>query len=285
MAWSWSYNLFFVMGTLALWFTLYFIGGGQITPIYQHYIIMTVVVCLFLIVAFGGWPFMGRVSVAATGFWVLILTYFITLAVFMLWGFKGAPFEANIIPAGPFNPDSAVTFGVMMVMWLFVFVLLDMWPLYKAPAIMKQPWLGIILLVLTTVLSIITWAITSWVMGMAQYEILIKVVIVTLFGFFIVLPMLQTWPGRKWGQPVKGIVNIIVAIILAVIMYFIVKALGQMFTGAPFGVPPGAEGSAYPADYLWMATFMLGLVFPAMFCYGPMWDFWPLPPTPPPPGQ
>lgn len=272
-------TLMFTLGSLALWWSMQFIGAGEITPILQHFLIMTVVVVLWLVVGFGAWPFAGRWSLPATGFTVLILTYLINLAIFQLWNWGGAPFP-GIHPSGPFNPDSAVVFGVMTAFWLFVFVIFDMWPLSKAPSLMKQPVMGIVLLVAVLALSVASWAVMHWVMGMPQYAMLIKLPICGLFGIFIVLPMFQTWPGRRWGQPAKGIVNIVLAAVLGLVMFFVVKALGTYFTGIPFGTP-----DAYPVDYLWMATFMLALVFPAMFMYGPFFDFWPLPPTPPPPGS
>jgi len=278
--------MMFILGTLALWWTTQFVGGGEITPILQHYLIMTVVITLFLVVAFQAWPFAGRFSMPAAGFMVLATTYLVLLAIFRLWDFDAAPYSfgatplAGIAPRGPFHPDSAVTFGVMTAFFLFVFVMLDMWPLTKFPSLMKQPMLGLTIVAACIVLSIISWAIMRWWIDMLPYEVLIKLPIVGLFGIFIVLPMFQTWPGRKWAQPTKGFVNLLFAAVLAIVMFFAVRALGSMFTGVPF---TGAD-AAYPVNYLWMATFMLGLVFPAMFVYGPFFDFWPLPPTPPPPG-
>jgi hypothetical protein len=274
--------MMFILGTLALWWTRQFVGGGDITPILHHYLIMTVVITLFLVVAFQAWPFAGRFSVPTAGFMVLAATYLILLAIYRLWdwgAFADSPW-AGIAPRGPFNPDSAVTFGVMTAFFLFVFVMLDMWPLTKFPSLMKQPILGLTIVALCILMSYISWNIMHRAMDMAHYEVLIKLPIVGLFGIFIVLPMFQTWPGRKWAQPTKGVVNLIFAAVLAIVMFFAVRALGSMFTGVPF---TGAE-AAYPVNYLWMATFMLGLVFPAMFVYGPFFDFWPLPPTPPPPG-
>ena len=272
--------LMFALGSLALWWATHFIGHDAITPILQHYLIFTVVVALWLVVAFRCWPFAGRWSLGATGFVVMILTHLITLLLFyLLWDFGGAPFP-GIQPVGPFAADSAVVFGVVTAFWLFVFVIFDMWPLSKFPSLMKQPVMGIALFIVVLVLSIISWAVMHWSMDMPQYELLIKLPICGLFGIFIILPMLQTWPGRQWGQPVKGCVNLVLAGVLGLIAFFAVKALGAYFTGVDFGV-----AEAYPVNYLWMATFMLGLVFPAMFMYGPFFDFWPLAPTPPPPGQ
>ncbi len=282
----------FLLGTIALFWSMQFVGAGQITPILQHYLIMTVVVTLWLIIAFDAWPFKGKMSLGAAGFCVLIATYLIDMAIFRLWDFHGAaPYSfgqtplAGIAPTGPFHPDSAVTFGVMTVLFLFVFVVMDMWPLTKFPSLCKQPLMGIIILTVSIGLSVAAWGVMRWSMDMLPYEILIKFPIVGLFGTFIILPMFQTWPGRNWAQPAKGFINLICIIILAIVMFFAVKALGEMFTGVQFGNTPIPAGGSYPESYLWMATFMLGLVFPFMFNYGPFFDFWPLKPTPPPPAE
>ena len=189
---------------------------------------------------------------------------------------KGGPLESfgDIAPSGIFRWECALTFYFWMLVYIFIFAALDMWPLNKAPRIMKQPVLGIVLVIICVVLAIISYLIGVNGLKIEPLNFLL-VGVCFLFGLLMMLVMFQMWPGRAISNPGGGFVNIIIAIIIGIIAYYAYKAFAMWHFGA--------EGLKYPNNIFVLANMMLGLTFPAWACYGDLWDFWPLPPTPAPP--
>lgn len=106
----------------------------------------------------------------------------------------------------------------------------------------------------------------------------LKVPICIIFGEFIMLLLMQTWPVQTVKQPGKGIVLIIFNIILAVVMYYLYRWFMVISVGPLPGGPPGY------VQELWIATALLGFTFPVIASFTGFFNFWPLTEPKPPQG-
>lgn len=287
-----------LIGVLACLALVNFIGDGVAQPFINVQSIITVIVTFFLVIAFGMWPF-GKMSLAARGFLTLILAYILAWLLLKLFNFSmlsfpqginpspigAVPFYAEggplapfaaLAPMGPIIWESAIDFFLWMVLFLFVFVAVQMWPFHKFPKLMQQPVMGIVLTLSCAVLALIAHFIGVEVLKMTPLRFLL-VGVSYLFGILMFILMFQMWPGRMIKSPVGGgFVNLLLAIVVAIIAYYTIRA----FCGAHFD----PKAFHHPNDVFAMANVMLGLTFPAWAAYAGLWDFWPLPPTPAPPG-
>ncbi|MBW1703108.1 MAG: hypothetical protein JRJ50_13520 [Deltaproteobacteria bacterium] len=190
---------------------------------------------------------------------------------------KGGPFEvfAGIAPMGPIPWESFVAYIITTFVFFFSFVALQFWPFNKSPGLMKQPVMGIVVVIACAVLGYILYII-----GVAGLKIvpltLMLYDVCFLFGLLMILNMFEMWPGRTIKSPVGcGFLNIVVAIVVGIVAYYGIRAFCTWHFGA--------EALHYPNDVFAMANLMLGMAFPAWALYAACWNFWPLPPTPPPP--
>jgi hypothetical protein len=287
-----------LMGFLISRALIPFVAGGAPTPFIQVQAITTVIVTFFLVIAWGMWPF-HKMSLAGKGFLTLILAYIIAWLLLKLSNFsllshpdgiipsgvgavpfyaKGgplAPFAAYAPISGPFTWEACLAVTFWSLIFLFAFAVLQMWPFHKFPGLMKQPVMGIVLTVVCIILGLIAYAIGINALKIAPLMFLLYG-ISYLFGVLMFLTMFQMWPGRNIKSPAGGgFLNLILAIIVAIIAYYGVKA----FCVSHFG----ADGMKHPMDVFTMGNLMLGITFPAWAAFQAMWDFWPLPSTPPPP--
>jgi hypothetical protein len=288
--------LMFIIGSMALLFLAHVIGGGDPTsPILSICVIWAVIITMFWTIAFGSWPF-HKMSLPAKGFLTLIGAYLVLMAGFRLLNFNeigvGAaggyvPFlpGLGINPDGPISWDAGTCFFFMMIAFMFVQLALGFWPISKFKSLMSQPIMGICVFILCFALAFATYGIMVWGMDLDPVRSM-TYVICFAFGLLGCLFMFQAWPGRMWSQPAGGFVNLIFAAILGIIAFFAVRAFCGMVFGPELFVADPTTGLLMLGPFGWfaVATVMLGLTFPAWAIYGPAWDFWPLPPTPPPPG-
>lgn len=290
---------FFMFGiaSIAFVFIRQYIGGGAISAIPVVYIIGTVIMTMFLAIAFGCWPY-HKMSLPAKGFLTLITAYLIWTAGFRFLSFDnimlGPGFSAPMFPHGGINPsgpiawESGITFFFIMIVFMFVFLHLGFWPFTKFKSLCVQPALGIAVFITCFAIALIVFAIMAW--GMDIYPIRIMTEFVCYaFGILGLIFMFQMWPGRLWKQPTGGFINLLVGIVIAVCAWYGIKAFCSMIWAAELPGLFTGIGDGYlaagPFGYFAMATVLLGLTFPAWAVYGPSWDFWPLPPTPAPPGS
>jgi len=285
-----------LIGVIASYVILNFLSRGAAQPFTNLYAITVVITTFFLVIAFGLWPF-NKLSLGASGWLTLLLAYVLMWYLFKLFNFdllsfptgeylspvkvvpfytQGGPLApfADIAPSGFFRWECAIAFYFWMLIFLFVFAALDMWPLHKSPGIMKQPVLGIVLVIICGVLSGIAWGIGVSALKIEPLKFMLYGVCF-LYGLLMMMAMFQMWPGRALPAPGAGCVNILIAIVIGIIAYYAYKAFAVWHFGD--------AALKYPNNVFVLANMMLGLTFPAWACYGDIWDFWPLPPTPPPP--
>ncbi|RLF56603.1 MAG: hypothetical protein DRN37_07960 [Thermoplasmata archaeon] len=287
-----------LIGIIASYFILNFLSRGVAQPFTNVYSITVVITTFFLVIAFGLWPF-GKLTLGSRGWLTLLLAYVAMWFVFKLFNFdllsyptgtfifpaKAVPFYApggplapfaDIAPSGPFRWEAALAFYFWMLVFLFAFAAMEMWPFRKSAAIMKQPLLGIILVIVCGIFSAIAWAIGVGALKTEPLRFLLYGVCF-LYGLLMFLTMLQMWPGRALPSPAGAIVNMLIAIGIGIVAYYAYKAFALWHFGE--------AAMQYPNSVFVLANMMLGLSFPAWACYADIWDFWPLPPTPPPPAD
>lgn len=293
----------FAIGSLACWWLLKFVGGGAGNhPLVAVFIICVVIVTFFMVIAFGCWPF-HKLSLPAKGFLSLLVIYLIMLPIFRLFNFDrlaagfpdGVPWAgvpatppdipfysaggpmaalAGVNPGGPIGWEAALTFMFWMVIFLFVFVHLGMWPISKVKGLMTQPALGITLVILTFGLAFAAYAVGVWAIGLEPIRFML-IGISYAFGMLMLIMMFQMWPGRTWKkQPTWGLVNLLLAVVIAIVAFYGIRGFCNVVFTSDFMV--------YPFEWFAMANVMLALIFPMWAVHEALFDYYPLPPTPAP---
>ena len=261
---------------VVLWQT---IGGGVNPPLPQlsMAVILSVCTAFWLIIVWGGWPFSLIRNRLAAGIALLVGVYVVTAILFKVFFdfafLKGAPiYSAALDPQGLFNAWDAVVFAVTAgVAALFFMLALDLWPLTKSPAVMKQPVLGIVLTVVILVIGAIAFLLGTRVAGMTQPGFLVAATVPFIFGAILLLNVLQGSLFAGFAQPIKGILTIVVAAIVGVVLTKVYQALMPVVTG-PLAFGPDANF----AGELWTANALLAVTFPFLAFFGDFFHLWPL---------
>jgi hypothetical protein len=258
---------------LALWLA----GEGVAPPgpIPSHYAVIVVPTTFFLAIIFGGWPFTSLsknglvISVS-----VLLASYAITYVIFRLFFnydfMQGAPVYLPSAPAGAYNAVMALVFYVTTLAGMFLVLHFDLWPLTTMPAVMKQPVLGAIWMLISLAVGAVVMQVTTGSMSKDPMWVLTRVTAPFIFGTIIVLNMLQNSLFAKLRQPIKGVANTIAAVLIGV-------ALGQVygyFSDWYFNeLPMGQPGYEYE---IWLVNALLSVTFPFLIFYAAYFNYWPL---------
>ena len=221
-----------IVGALVAGYSIKTVGGFATppTPPLIFFTIMSVIMTFWCVVVWGCWPAAGIEGnhPAFVGFGTLIISYAFAFVLWkLLFNFdfmQGAPFyNAVMPPSGAYNAFSSLAFFITCLVVILAWVELDFWPLSaiaaKAPALAKQPIWGIVVSIIVCIIAYIIKMVFVDNMGMDVFVFTLKVSICMIFGEFIMLLVMQTWPVQTVKQPVKGIVLIILNIILALVMY------------------------------------------------------------------
>ena len=271
-----------VIGVLVAGWSIKTVGGFATppTPPLIFFTIMSVIMTVWAVVVWGCWPAAGiKGHPAFVGLGTLIVGYALA---FILWKtcfnfdfMKGAPFYAAVMPpSGAFFAFSSLAFFLTCLAVILAWVELDFWPLSlippKAPAFAKQPIWGIVVSIVVCAVAYVIKMIFVDNMGMDVFQYSLKIPICIIFGEFIMLMLLQTWPVQTVKQPMKGIVLIILDIILALVMY----QLYLYFMTLVAGNLPAGGATGYVQE-LWIATALLGFTFPVITAYTGFFNFWP----------
>jgi len=312
----------FTIGTLICFWVLKFVGAAGVVihpvsgdpisflvhPLVNVFIICVVIVTFFVVIAFGSWPW-HKMSLAARGFLSLLSAYLIMLVLWRLFNFDminvpgilagnqlltvpfystGGDFAliSGINPSGPLPWAGLLCFMFWMVVFLFVFVHLGMWPISKFKSLMVQPIMGIVLFILCFALALGAYGVGVWAMKLEPIYFMI-VGISFAFGMLGILFMFQMWPGRLWKPPTMGFVNLLLAVVIGIAAYYGIKGFCNVIfvaAGANTSIVGGVGAMGWPLGYFAMANVMLALTFPMWAIYQPFFDFWPMRPTPGPPG-
>ena len=272
-----------IVGALVGAWSLKTVGGFMTppTPFLILFIINSVIMTFFCVVAFQCWPATALKGdhPGFIGLFTVIIAYaldWVVFKIFFNFGFaKGAPWYSPALdPGGIYMAFVVLSFLITALALMLIWVLFDFWPLSlippKAPAFGKQPIWGITVTILLFIGASIVQSICVRTLEMDVVVFMVRVPICTLFGIFIMLLLMQTWPMQTAKQPGKGIVLTILAIILNVVMYEIYAWASTLGWGA---LPAGPPGYVFE---LWVATALLGFTFPVIAMYTGYFNFWPL---------
>ena len=285
-----------LMGVLAGFGVVNFLAKGIAQPFINTYVIITVISTFFLVIAFGVWPY-NKLSAGLAGWLTIITAFVLTWFILKLFNFsmlsfpsgtnpssiapvafyaKGGPLAAfaGLAPHRPIPWESALAGYFWALVWLFAFANVGMWPFCKAPGLMSEPVLGIILTVFSLLLGVLATYIAVNFLSIEPLNFLL-IGVCWLFGILVIMILFQMWPGRALPQPLWGVVNLALAAGIGVAGFFAYRAFALWHFGA--------AANKYPIDIFTLAGMMLAVTFPAMAVYADFFDFWPLPPTPAPP--
>jgi hypothetical protein len=254
------------------------IGGGisPPTPMATMCAIVSVVITFWLAIMWGGWPFTAVIrNPLAAGLTLLVAAYVINFALFRLffdYGFmQGAPvYVAAQDPHGLFPAWNALVFYLSCLAAMFFLLNFDLWPLTTVPSIMRQPTLGLVFTIVAVLLGGLAFYIGVVAIGTDVVAFMVRVPVPFIFGTIVVLNMLQNSLFAKYGQPIKGILNVLAVIVIGQVLSRLYGALAPIVTGA---VQPG------PPTYdfeIWLASALLSVTFPFLIFYAEFFKFWPL---------
>ena len=244
-------------------------------PIPSHYVIAVVPTTFWLAIMWGGWPFTAVIrNPIAAGLTVLVMAYVLTYAVFHAFFdyefLRGTPAYLASAPSGLFSAIDALVFYVTALAGMFVLLCFDLWPLTTAPAVMKQPALGLAWTALAIVLGGLAMFAGVEVMGIDPMIFLTRVTAPFIFGTIIVLNMLQNSLFAKMAQPMKGVLNTLAAAAIGVALATLYGFAAPVVTG---DLPSGAPGYEFE---IWLANALLSVTFPLLIFYAAYFDYWPL---------
>ena len=251
-------------------------GVSPPPPMLMMCTIVSVPVMFWAAIMWGGWPFTALIkNQMAAGLVMLVAVYIVNYALFRIffdYGFmQGAPvYVPSLDPHGLFNAWKALVFYVTALAAMFCILCFDLWPMTTAPAVMKQPILGLVWTLLALVLGGIAFYVGVEAMGMDPNAFLVRVPVPFIFGSIIVLNMLQGSLFAGQTQPVKGVLNVIAVVVIGVVLSQMYGALAPIVTGPLNPGPP-----AYDFE-IWLASALLSVTFPFLIFYAEFFKMWPL---------
>src|SRR6185295_11678633 len=180
-------------------------------------------------------------------------------------------------PHGTFNGVTALVFYVTMLAGMFLLLHFDLWPMTMSPAVMKQPMLGVVWVLIAAAVGAVTMWVTLERLALDPMYVLTRITAPFIFGTIVVLNMLQNSLFARARQPLKGVANTIAAVVIGIALAQLYGALAPAITGMPLA--SGAPGYEYE---LWLVNALLSVTFPFLIFYAAYFTFWPLAPPPSP---
>jgi hypothetical protein len=255
----------------------YLVGGGEGPPhpILMHCMIVSVVITFWMTIMFGGWPFSLIKNKAVSGLALVTGCYVVNYILFRIlfdYGFMaGAPiYNPALDPGGMFNGGTMVVAYLAFIAIMFLFLHFDLWPMTTQPGIMAQPVLGIVWTAICGVLGAGLFFVGIGPFAMDPQIFNVVVPIPFIFGTIIVLNMLHNSTFIKFGQPVRGVLNVVAAAVIGTALAALYNALSGSVTGDLGSGPPGYEYE------IWIASALLGVTFPFLIFFAEFFKMWPL---------
>jgi hypothetical protein len=250
-------------------------GAGPPGPIPSHFVIAVVPTTFWLAIMMGGWPFTSLIkNPVGAGLALLVAAYLATFVVFRLFFnydfLQGAPVDLVSAPAGFFNAVMALVFYVTALAVMFLLLCFDLWPLTLAPAVMKQPTLGVVWTIVALAGAAIAMQYGVVSAGADPMGFLTSVTAPFIFGSIIVLNMLQNSLFARMAQPLKGLANTVAALVVGLMLAKLYESLAPMVSGTLAAGPPGYE------QEIWLANSLLSVTFPLLIYHAALYGFWPL---------
>lgn len=270
--------MFFLASVIVMAILYYTVGQGMLSPILIHFVIQSVVVSLFVIIAFACWPIsLFCKHPVALGIVTLIYCYLLNFGLFALFYdyqfFAALPFyQHSFDPGGIFNGITALTFAVTCASVLMLTTLFDFWPLSQLTQSDKQPLQGVLLTLMIVLIAYGMYALFVTKLAMDPMDFMVKGPVCIIFGTFLVQNMLQFQLFSELPQPRKGIFKSLICLAGALIMYQLYQWALPLLAGESLQAGPE---HGYGKE-IWIASAMLGITFPVINFVSGGFGFWPV---------
>lgn len=264
----------------AIFTAIIFYGQAQgitpLTPMAIQYAIFSVLVTFWFVVVWGMWPLSAITkNPLVLGLGVLIVTYGGGYLLFnLLFNFSfmaGAPFYSTAIdPSGAFNALEILSYSVTTVAVVFMFIVMDFWPITAVPAFRNQPVFGIVTTIAVLAIAGLAYWLGVIVLGEEPVKFMVFCSIGFLFGSLLPIIMFEGQLFASMKQPVKGLLGLVVAVVAGALLPKIYWAMAPTLSG---DLVAGAPNYQYE---LWLASALLAMTFPLMVCYAQFFSYWPI---------
>jgi hypothetical protein len=253
--------------------------GGGITPpapMLTQAIIGSITIMFWLAIMWGGWPFNKLIpNPVGAGIATLAGAYLLNAILFrLLFNYEfmqDAPvYVASLDPHGPFNAWSVLNVYIAALAVMFLMLQLDLWPLSRTAALMKQPVLGLVWTTVALAFGGMLFEFATQVVQMDPVKFLVHVPIPFIFGTIIVQNMLQNSIFERLSQPLKGFANAAASLVVGQLLAVLFSALAPVIAG------PLVSGSPTYEFEIWLASSLLAVTFPFLIYYSEFFRFWPL---------
>jgi hypothetical protein len=253
------------------------IGGGVDPPVPMlvQAIIVSVNVAFWLAVVWGGWPFVLIKNRLVSAGCLLVAVYAVNAALFRFFFdydfLRGAPvYHADLDPHGAFNGWDATVFAVTCLSVMFLLLHLDLWPLTRVPAVMRQPVLGAVWTAIVLLGGAALFLFGTRVLGMTAPVFLVRVPIPFIFGSVVLINMLQGSLFAGHRQPRRGVLGALTAAVAGALLAAGYALLMPAVTG------PLVSGAPANDAEVWLADALLAVTFPFLAFYADYFTLWPL---------
>jgi hypothetical protein len=251
---------------------------GEPGPMLAFFCICVIVTTFFWTIALGGWPFTAMTgNTVAAGLATWVGCYAVGLAIYWVCSdfayLRGAPvYVAAADPGGLFPAWNVVVYYMTALTLLFVWLSFDLFPLTRAPALMKQPVRGLVLVVSSLLIGFTLYTLGVYMARVQVVEFLLRVPIAFIFGTILVLNMCQNSliPGV---QPGKGLMNVLTAFVVGSVLLAGYQQLQPALSGPIPAGPPEIQREQFQ---VWTANALLSVTFPLLVFYAAYFNFWPL---------
>lgn len=257
---------------------LAFPGGGISPPGPQlvMFVIFTISVALWWIVAFAGWPITVWIrSPLLAGLILTVAIYPLSYLLYqLLFDFsflQGSPVaRTGDDPRGLLNAWTALILGITSVAVLLMAVLTDFWFLQFVSRT-ERPWLKGATLgaLIMPVSAVIFWAATEF-FGISEIRFMLWGPVAFIFGFFIITSFFQNRLLAARPQPGRGIHLGLAAAAIGVAMVAIYWLSSSILIGDDLiAGPPNYD------QELWVANALLAITFPLTVVIAGGFELWP----------
>ena len=250
------------------------------TPFLMMFAILSVVMTMWQLLVFEGWPFNGMCS-AIQGWAVLGTSYALAYLCYALFFdfslLTGAPESwLAIAPQGLFEPWSAIVYFITTLGVIFAWQLLEFKPLsllrYKETLVGRQPFYGLLLGGAVLLISLLVFKLGTGYFKADPVSFMVRGPISFLFGMFLIMDTTANKAFASIKQPSRGFLLIVLSMLLGFLLcicyeWFMYWMLNLIVSGAP----------SYVAE-LWLANAMLSMTFPLILIYCHFFNYWPIEP-------
>jgi hypothetical protein len=253
------------------------VGGGvsPLLPMASQCVIVSIPVTFWMSIVLGGWPFIlirSRLAAAAS---LLVACYIVNYLIFeTFFNYKffrsSASYRLDLDPRGLLDGWSATTAAVTCVGVMFLMSHFEIWPLSRAPVLMKQPMLGLVWTTAILVIGACVFGMGTTSLHMAPADFLVRVPVPFIFGSIIVLNMTHGTAFAGVRQPRRGALSAAVAAATGLLLSAGYSFLAPVLTATLTAGPP-----TYDAE-VWLVSALLAVTFPFLSFYDEFFRMWPL---------